>query len=291
MSNSPRWDVEGRDWPNAEHSQFVDTGRMRWHVQMMGAGPAMLLLHGTGAATHSWRALAPLLAKHFTIIAPDLAGHGFTTGRPRGGLAMPAMARAVTDLLTQVKFAPELIIGHSAGAAIATRMTLDGFASPRAIVGLDAALLPFPGLAAKLFPAMAKALFVNPFAPRLFAGLARIRGETGRFLKRSTGSAIDAQGVRFYERLLSSPGHVSGALTMMADWDLETLQRALPRLNTPLLLIHGQEDAAIPIGSARKASKLVANGRLVELPGLGHLAHEERPVEVAKIIEQFAGEH
>ena len=289
MSAGPRWDVEGRDWPHREHSRFVEVGRLRWHVQVMGEGPALLLLHGTGAATHSMRALAPLLAQHFTVIAPDLPGHGFTSGRPVCGLSMSAMARAVGDLLASLDVVPEIIVGHSAGAAIAVRMMLDGIATPKAIVGLDAALLPFPGLAAKLFPALAKALFVNPFAPRLFAQMARVPGEAGRFLARSTGSQIDAKGVALYERLLANSGHVGGALAMMANWDLDALKADLSRLHVPLLLIHGGKDAAIPLSNAREAAALVGDGRLLALPGLGHLAHEERPGEVAGIIIHWAG--
>ncbi|WP_375398627.1 alpha/beta fold hydrolase BchO [uncultured Sphingomonas sp.] len=289
MSSAPRWDVEGRDWPNRAASRFVEAGRLRWHVQVMGDGPPLLLLHGTGAATHSWRALAPLLAEHFTVVAPDLPGHGFTTGRPAGGLAMPAMARALGELLRTLAIAPATIVGHSAGAAIAIRMALDGQAAPATIVGLNPALMPFPGLAARLFPALARALFVNPFAPHVFARLARTRGETGRFLARSTGSQIDAEGVAFYERLLTTPGHVSGAITMMADWDLESLKRDLPRLRTPLLLVHGEGDTAIPIATARAAAALVDGATVMPLAGLGHLAHEERPAEIAAIIRDAAG--
>lgn len=290
MSSAPRWQAEGRDWPNRAHSRFVDTGRLRWHVQVMGEGPVVLLLHGTGAATHSWRALAPLLAEDFTIVAPDLPGHGFTTGRPAGGLSMPAMAGAVGDLLRALDMAPQVVVGHSAGAAIAIRMVLDGRVAPDAIVGLDAALLPFPGLAAKLFPSLARLLFVNPLAPHFFARLARTGGEAARFLVRSTGSRIDAEGVDFYQRLFATSGHCSGAITMMADWDLESLKRDLPRLSTRLLLVHGEADAAIPLSSAREAAAMVGDGRLLALPGLGHLAHEEQPGEAARIIRHFAGE-
>ncbi len=290
MTGRLRWEIDGRDWPNRQHSKFVASGRMDWHVQSWGQGPPMLLLHGTGAATHSWRELGPLLAEQFTIIAPDLPGHGFTRGRPTGGMTMGAVARAVAELLVTLRVSPTFIVGHSAGAAIGVRMATDGLASPRGIVGLDAALLPFPGLAAKLFPAMAKLLFINPLVPRMFAGLARTRGETGRFLKRSTGSDIGPTGVALYERLLSNSGHVAGALTMMADWDLAALERDLPRLQTPLLLVHGEMDAAIPLSSAQRAATLVQHGRVVPLAGLGHLAHEEKPAEAAAIIRRFAEE-
>ena len=288
--SAPRWDVEGRDWPNRKHSRFVELGRMRWHVQSWGQGPPLLLLHGTGAATHSWRSLAPLLAKQFTVVAPALPGHGFTAGRPDGGLSMTAVARAVADLLRMMAIAPTVIVGHSAGAAIAARMVLDGQAAPAALVGLDAALLPFPGLAARIFPALARALFVNPFAPHLFAQLARTPGETARFLERSTGSRIDADGVRCYERLFATAGHCAGAITMMAAWDLDALRRDLPRLAVPLLLVHGDGDTAIPIATAHAAAALVGDGRVTPLAGLGHLAHEEQPDAVAALIRTFAEE-
>lgn len=288
--SSPRWEIEGRDWPHRAHSRFVESGRLRWHVQTMGDGPALLLIHGTGAATHSWRGVMPLLAGHFSVVAVDLPGHGFTTGRPVGGLSMPAMARVVADLLRTLEIDPRIIVGHSAGAAIATRMVLDGLATPDAILGLDAALLPFPGLAAKVFPSLARMLFVNPFAPHIFAQMARTNGETARFLLRSTGSRIDAAGVGFYQRLFATSAHCAGAITMMADWDLESLKRDLPRLHTRLLLVHGEADAAIPLSSARAAAEMVVGARLHPLAGLGHLAHEERPTEVAAIIRDFAGE-
>lgn len=281
---SLRWPVEGRDWPHREHSRFVTQGALRWHVQVMGDGPPLLLLHGTGAATHSWRDLAPLLAEHYTVIAPDLPGHGFSTGRPPGGMTMPAMARAIGGLLDALEVKPHAIVGHSAGAAAAARMALDGIAQPRTIVGLGAALLPFPGLAAALFPTLAKLLFVNPFAPHIFAQMARMQGETARFVVRATGSTIEPEGIALYERLLRDSSHVGAAIAMMADWDLEALKRDLPRLAPPLRLIHGERDAAIPIATAREAAALVPDGRTTGLPALGHLAHEERSGEVAALL-------
>jgi magnesium chelatase accessory protein len=133
-------------------------------------------------------------------------------------------------------------------------------------------------------------MFVNPFAPHLFARLARTPGETARFLYRSTGSRIDAEGLRCYESLFATSGHCAGAIAMMAEWDLPAFARDLPRLRTPLLLLHGTADAAIPPSSAREAAALVADGRLETLVGLGHLAHEERPDEVVAIIRRFVGE-
>jgi magnesium chelatase accessory protein len=203
---------------------------------------------------------------------------------------MTGMARSLGELMTALGLDPAIIAGHSAGAAIAIRMALDGVASPRAIVGLNAALLPFPGLAGTLFPTLARVLFVNPLAPHVYARMARVPGGTARFLARSTGSKIDAVGIACYERLLATPGHCEGAITMMANWDLPTLKRDLPRLHIPLLLIHGAADPAIPLASAREAAAMIGMARLVSLPGLGHMAHEEKPEEVASLITEFAEE-
>jgi magnesium chelatase accessory protein len=292
VTAAPRWGAEGRNWPHRGNSRFVTVGRLRWHVQAFGPddAPVLLLLHGTGAATHSWRDLAPLLATQFRVIAPDLPGHGFTLGRPTGGLAMPAMARAVGDLMGALGHQAQIVVGHSAGAAIASRMVIDGVAQPAALVGIGAALLPIPGLAGVLFPQLARMLFVNPLAPHLFAQWARIPGETARFVARGTGSTIDAQGIACYERLLATPAHCRGAITMMADWDLTALRRDLPRLTTPMLLIHGAGDTAVAPNDAREAAGLIPQGRLALLPDLGHLAHEENPQAVADMIGQFAQE-
>lgn len=288
--SGPRWEVEGRNWPNREASRFVETPGLKWHVQVAGKGPAVLLLHGTGAATHSWRDVLPVLAKGFTVIAPDLPGHGFTTGRPRGGLTLPGMARALSDLLAQLEAEPALIVGHSAGAAIALQLVrAGGLATP--VIGFNPALMPFPGLAAKLFPSLAKMLFVNPFVPRMLAGIARIPGETGRFLHRATGSAIDARGISAYEALMGNPRHCGGAMEMMASWDLEALSRDLPHVTSPVLLVHSPADAAVPLASVQEAARRIADCRLEVLPGLGHLAHEERPDLAAGLIRSFAQQH
>jgi magnesium chelatase accessory protein len=274
-------------WPNAASSRFVRAGGLDWHVQAMGDGPVLLLLHGTGAATHSWRDMIPLLAQDFTVIAPDLPGHGFTRGSFFGP-TLPAVSKAVHALTEALGASPTVIAGHSAGAAVGLRMALEGLADPEAIVALSPALLPFPGVAQHLFPAMAKMLFVNPFAPHIFAQVARGKGTVERFLARSTGSVIDAPGLAAYARLFGTSGHCAGALAMMANWDLVPLKADLPKVTTPVLVLHGEKDAAIPLASAKEAAATIPGAVFEALPGLGHLAHEEAPAKVADRIMAFA---
>ena len=290
--SSVRWEVDGHDWPNREHSRFVRAGTLEWHVQIAGPDrqdvPVLLLIHGTGAATHSWRDMLPLLAQHYTVIAPDMPGHGFTRGRMAGGQSLPGMAKALAELLGKLGYgAPSVIVGHSAGAAIGIRLAID-LAIDAPIVGLNPALLPFPGLAARLFPAMARALFVNPFTAMIFAQIASSQSEVGKFLKKSTGSQIDARGVELYHRLFRTSDHCAGAIGMMANWDLETLAAELPSVAARSLLVHGARDSAIPLDSIERAGRMMPHADVITLPDLGHLAHEEAPEQVSTLILDFA---
>ncbi len=284
------WQKEGLIWPHREASRFVSVGRARWHVQRMGEGPPLLLLHGTGASVHSWRALMPLLAATHEVTAFDLPRHAFTSGHDAYAMSLPAMAREVAGLLAALEVAPAAIVGHSAGAAIALQLALD-HAHDGPIVGLSSALRPFPGPLAQIFPAVAKALFVNPLVPRFFAGSIDLVGGAERFLWRSTHSRIEPEGLACYRTLLKHPGHAGGALAMMANWDLPGLRARMDAVANPVLLVHGANDPAIPLDWARDAQGWLPDARLEVLPGLGHLAHEEAPVEVAARIAAFLAEH
>ncbi len=290
MSRPLEWERDGLIWPHREASEFVSVGRTRWHVQRMGKGPVILLLHGTGASCHSWRGVMPPLAKKHSVIAPDLPRHAFTTGHPPEVMALPSMARALSSLLSELDVEPDLIVGHSAGAALALQLALDrGLGVP--VVGLNAALRPFPGLAAQLFPAFAKLLFVNPLVPRLFSKSVARAEDAERFLTRATQSRIDAEGMACYAALLRNSRHTKGALSMMANWDLPALQSRLPQVNNPVLLVHSERDNAVPVSAAREATEVLPNARLEELPALGHLAHEEDPKNAARMIAAFAELH
>ncbi len=277
------FETDGQHWPHREASRFVEHGGKRWHVQLMGAGPVVLLLHGTSASTHSWRDLMPILSKHYTVVALDLPGHGFSTVAERRDLTLNGMAKAIVGLLHKMKLEPDYAVGHSAGAALAIWATLGRMIEPKAIVSINGALYPFSGWAGRLFPGVAKVLFVNRWTPKFFAGQAT--SDSVERLINQTGSKLDEEGLDFYLRLIQNPNHVAAALGMMANWNLNPLVDMLPVCETPLHLIVGADDEAVPPSDALKILKLVPHGTLHELADLGHLAHEEDPVRVAGIIK------
>ncbi len=249
----------------------------------MGAGPPLLLIHGTGASTHSWAGLAPLLAGQFTVVAVDLPGHGFSRCDSKQPLSLPAMAEDVAELVDHLGLKPEVLVGHSAGAAILIRCCLDGTLAPQRLVSLNGALLPFKGPAGYLFPPLAKLLFHNSLAARLFARSAKGPKRVARLIQ-GTGSNLDETGLDYYRRLFASPTHVAATLGMMANWDLYRFARDLPGLTVPTVLMAAERDKAVPASDADRVRQLLPQASLVKLPALGHLAHEEDPQLVASEI-------
>jgi magnesium chelatase accessory protein len=286
MTDRLDWERDGRDWPHRAASRFISAGGLRWHVQVMGSGPVVLLIHGTGASTHSFRALAEMLAPHYTVVIPDLPGHGFTAEPASGGgFSLPGVARGLAALLQVLEVKPILAVGHSAGAAVAVRMTLDAEITPSAVISLNGALLPFPGIANDVFGPAARFFASSSLTAKALTFFAGSRPSVERMV-RSTGSRIDPEGMRFYARLVGNSGHVHGALALMANWDLRPLVRDLPRLPSRLILVTGSNDAMVPPSSSYRLRTVLPRAELVSLRGLGHLAHEEKPEEIAKLIQR-----
>ena len=285
----PEWQSTGADWPNRESSRFEQVTGIRWHYQRMGRGPVMLLLHGAGAATHSWRDLMPLLADRFDVIAPDLPGHGFTRISSRRQCALPAMATAVAGLLDHLAAAPKVIVGHSAGTAIALQIVLSKQLDPERVIGLNAALAPFRGIAGVLFPPLAKLLALNPVVPWVFSNMAGGAGQVRRLIA-GTGSKIDSRGEALYARMISRSTHVDGALSMMALWDLDPLVAMLPEIQIPADLLIGQSDKTVPPNEGVDVARRIPGVTAHLIPDLGHLMHEEAPNLMAQRILELAAQ-
>ncbi|MBZ8141768.1 alpha/beta hydrolase [Rubrivivax gelatinosus] len=269
----------------ADEDRFVHAAGLRWHVVCSGqGGGTMLLLHGTGASAHSMAALMRLLGGRWRLVAPDLPGHGDTSRPTPEQLTLPGMAAAVGALLQELDCKPEVIVGHSAGAAIAVQMVLAGLARPSVVVSINGAFLPYGGRAAALLSPLARLLYAQTWISRLFARRAADPAVVRRLIE-GTGSHLDAAGVAAYQALMVRPAHAEAALGMMAHWDLSGLARELRRFPVPLWLIAGLRDRAVRPAQAREVAARCPQALLLPLPGLGHLAHEESPEAVARLLE------
>jgi len=290
MSRRLDWDRDRWTWPNREASRFIQAGGIRWHVQQAGQGPVILLVHGTGSSTHTWRDFLPDLARDYTVIAPDLPGHGFTAPAAPGGYSIPGMCAALQSLLQALQLEPALCIGHSAGAAILCHMALMHALQLQRIVSINGAFLPFAGPASAIFSPLAKLLSGSSTLSRLIAWRAQDVASVERIIA-GTGSRLDAVGLDLYSRLVGDPGHVAAAFAMMGNWDLHSFERELGSLTAPLTLLVGDRDLAVPPSQAQHVQAMVRHCELRILPGLGHLAHEEAPGVVLPIVRTALASH
>jgi magnesium chelatase accessory protein len=206
---------------------------------------------------------------------------------PSSRVSLPGYAGALAGLVDRLELPPALVVGHSAGAAVLARMCLDRRIAPRVLVSLNGALLPPSGWAGLFFLPTARLLTWNPLIPHLVSWRAADPASVRRLIE-STGSTLDAEGAALYQRLVRSPQHVAATLAMMARWDLRPLVADLPRLSMPLVLVVGEADRTVSPFEARQVERLLPTARIVSLPALGHLAHEEAPDRVAELIEDCA---
>jgi len=229
-----------------------------------------------------------LLAARFQVVAPDLPGHGFTA-RPEdpAGLSLPGMSAGVAALLGTLALSPQIAVGHSAGAALLCQMQLTGQLRSQALVSLNGALLPLPGLRHPAFTPLVRSVVSGEWLPRLFARRMESPQEVDRLLER-TGSVLDPRGRDLYGRLSRNPVHTGSALAMMGHWDTRPLEAGLPDLEVPLLLLVGAEDRMILPGVALRVRALAPRAELLQISGLGHLAHEEAPQLIAEEIVRYA---
>ncbi|MFP5327972.1 MAG: alpha/beta fold hydrolase, partial [Acidimicrobiia bacterium] len=88
---------------------------------MAGSGPALVLIHGLTGSSTTWREVMPKLADRFTVIAPDLLGHG-ESAKPRGDYSLGAFASGIRDLLVTLGIERATVVGHSLGGGVAMQM-------------------------------------------------------------------------------------------------------------------------------------------------------------------------
>lgn len=278
--------LEVWQWPHREHSHFCLAGGLRWHYQRCGTGPRLLLLHGTGASLHSWAGLLPLLASQYEVVAVDLPGHGFSELPGHASMSLPGMASELDSLLRHLEFAPDCVVGHSAGAAIAARMCLDDLLSPKALVSINGALLALPGMTGTFFSASARLLARIPTLPAWVAGVGGLQRFTRRLID-GTGSSLPATQVECYRRLVANPRHVAAALRMMANWELHRLEAELPALRTPVHLLVCEGDRTVPPSQSLDLAQRLPVAELHSIEMLGHLGHEEDPQQFAEVLTQI----
>ena len=253
----------------------------------------VLLLHGTGASGHSWAALLqalPAPVREATQwLVPDLPGHAGTRGAALADLTLPRIARDLWALLAALQLpAPVLLVGHSAGAALALRMALDappGTAAP-GVLGFAPSLVAPPEAYIRYMAPLVNPVATSGPVSRLVASLAARSGLIDSLLA-STGSQLTAPQKLAYRRLFEDPQHVRGAVGFMAAADLPALNADCERLRTPASFVLGANDHWIPEKALRPVlARHLPRAEVHVWPG-GHLVHEESPGPAAAFVARL----
>jgi len=276
--------------------------------------PNVLMLHGTGGSRATWRPVISALgprAETWNLVLPDLPGHGKTECHRHQQHGLKEMAQDLQQLLYALEIdRVDLVVGHSAGAAVAIWLSLlaqetksaqdtgplgssptrtaPGARTPLSIgriIGVAPSLVPPPSLYNLLLGPVLNPVFVSTVSVSVLTMLARNTGMVDRLI-RSTGSQIPPSQLDAYRQLFQEENHVRGAIEFMAGTDLPELLKRGPVLSAELDLLIAEDDPWIPARVLRSvAMNHFPKARLHFCNG-GHLVHEADPGPLVKLMAQ-----
>ena len=282
---------KARSAPLDTTTRFVTIHGHQRAYRMCGSGPALLLLHGIGDSSASWVPLMRPLAEHFTVIAPDLLGHG-ESAKPRADYSVAAYANGMRDLLDVLGFDEATVVGHSLGGGVAAQLT---YQHPTRVDRL--VLVSSGGVSREVSPflRMASTPLADVFLPLLKLPPVRLGAMGGIELLRRSGTALgrDAEELsRVLDALpdVAARGAFSRTLRSVVDWRgqvVTMLDRSYLAEAMPVLLVWGAHDAIIPVGQAQIAHERMPGSQLEVFADAGHFPHHQDPDRFVELLNGF----
>jgi pimeloyl-ACP methyl ester carboxylesterase len=261
------------------------------NFQAAGSGPLLVLLHGITSTSQAWREIMPRLAEHYTVIAPDMIGHG-RSAKPRGDYSLGAYAAGVRDLLAVLGFERGTVVGHSFGGGIAMQFA---YLFPEYTERM--ALISSGGLGREVHPLLRAAVLPGSewVLPMLASEWPVKAGEAVRSVLARLGleaSPDIAEFARGYASLAEEGASEAFIHTMRSviDHDGQRVS-ALDRLyladQLPTLFLWGSDDPVIPVEHGRRAHQIVDHSRYLEIEGSGHWPMLDAPGRVYRELSDF----
>jgi pimeloyl-ACP methyl ester carboxylesterase len=254
-------------------------------------GPVLLLIHGiTGSSAH-WEPIMPLLAERFTVIAPDLLGHG-ESAKPRGDYSLGAYATGARDLLIALGHRRATVVGHSLGGGIAMQFAYQfPERTDRLVLMSSGGLGEEVHLLLRAGTLPGSELVLPILASRHVRGVVGAVGRALGALRLNPGPDI-AELARGIGSLADSDARSAFLHTLRAVIDpggqrVSALDRLHLAQDMPSLVIWGERDPIIPVAHGRTAHRAMPGSRLELLPGAGHFPQIEEPVAVADLLTDF----
>jgi pimeloyl-ACP methyl ester carboxylesterase len=278
------------------HADVLEPQELTLHghrvsFRMAGDGPVLLLLHGIADSSQTWEAVSARLAERFTLVAPDLLGHG-DSATPRGDYSLGAHAAGARDLLSALGHKRVTVVGHSLGGGIAMQFA---YQFPERCERL--VLVASGGLGREVHLLLrAAALPGADFVLPLLAS----RGVLG--VGRRVGAVLGRAPVRFgrdVETLargfasLDNAGsrqaflHTVRSVIEPAGQRVHAGDRLYLAAALPTLIVWGERDSIIPLSHGYEAHAAMPGSRLVTFPGAGHMPHADDPDRFADVLTEF----
>ncbi len=273
--------------------QFRTIHGYRRAFRIAGSGPALLLIHGIGDNSTAWEPVHARLARRFTVIAPDLLGHG-QSDKPRADYSVAAYANGMRDLLSVLDIDRVTVVGHSLGGGVAMQFAYQ-----------------FPQLVERLILVGAGGVTKDVNSALRFASLP-VGGEALALLRlplvlptlqtfgRLLGTVIGSTGVgrdipNMLRILADLPEPTASAaftrtLRAVVDWRgqvVTMLDRCYLTESVPVQLIWGEQDAVIPVSHAHMAHAAMPGSRLAVFPRSGHFPFHDDPDRFVDLVEEF----
>jgi pimeloyl-ACP methyl ester carboxylesterase len=257
----------------------------------MGDGPPVVLIHGITSSSRTWAEVMPALAEHYTVIAPDLLGHG-RSAKPRGDYSLGAYASGLRDLLAFIGIPKATIVGHSLGGGIAMQFA---YQFPQRLDRL--VLVDSGGLGREVSMALRAATLPGAelVMPLMFNGLLR---DAGRFVNRAFGR-VGIRGsatMRGIAEGLDSLADVQARLAFVhtarsvidpAGQRVDARDRLYLSEKVPTLLVWGGNDRIIPVSHGEDAHRLMPHSRLEIFEGAGHFPFNDDPRRFVALLRDF----
>jgi len=256
-----------------------------------GSGPVIVLVHGITSDSSTWERVMPYLAKRFTVIAPDLLGHG-GSAKPRGDYSLGAYASGVRDLLVALGHDRATFVGHSLGGGIAMQLAYQFPERCERLVLVDsgglgrevglllrAATLPGSELLLPLL-ASARVLDGGRSVARVLGRIGLRTGTDVSEMARGHASLHDREARRAFVQTLRTIVEPGGQRVSATD-------RLYLAHHIPFLLIWGEKDTMIPVAHGRAAHREVPGSRLEVFPDAGHFPQLDEPQRFIDVLEDF----
>ncbi|WP_395694947.1 alpha/beta fold hydrolase [Nocardioides sp.] len=271
--------------------QYLTINGHRRAFVKVGSGPALLLLHGLGCDHTTWESVIEPLSRRYTVIAPDLLGHG-RSDKPRADYTLGGFANGMRDLLTVLGIDKVSVVGHSFGGGVAMQFA---YQYPERTERLM--LVASGGLGPEVTPAI-RMISLPGFHPVMTVlTLPGIRHAGKLGLRALSGTGLPAtrdldEVAEIFDTFRDAHARhaVRHVVKAVVDWRGQVLSmagRAYLIEAMPLWVVWGQDDQVIPVAHAARAAELAPHARVEVFDDAGHFPHKDHPQRFARLVHDF----